>query len=191
MAKRGERDADYVIDLLDELIGQPAVREHCFEWLVGDPGRNGARRKLPVDAYWPHLKFVIEYREDQHYVPTPIMDRRDTISGVPRGEQRRLYDQRRDELIPANGLRLLVIRPHELRVARRDRLLRDRAGDLELLRGVLHAAGIEPPASTSGVPSPNMVRIAVVFPAPLGPTKPVSRPGCTWNEHADRAATSP
>ena len=37
-----------------------------------------------------------------------------TVSGVHRGEQRRRYDERRDREIPANGLRLLVIKPDDL-----------------------------------------------------------------------------
>ena len=45
------------------------------------------------------------------------------------------------------------------------------------------------PASSST--SPNTARIAVVFPAPLGPRKPVSRPGRAANVHPSRAVTAP
>jgi hypothetical protein len=134
---RAPSDEAYVVDLLDEIIGVPARRGHRFDWLVGDPGKSGRAVRLPVDAYWEHLKLVVEYREDQHFKPNAFMDRRQTISGMGRGEQRKLYDQRRDELIPANGLSLLVITPHQLRVRRRDRLARDRAHDTTVLRGLL------------------------------------------------------
>jgi hypothetical protein len=52
-----------VVDLLEELLGEPASRQHTFDWLVGDPGAGGRRRRLPVDAYWPRLGLVVEYRE--------------------------------------------------------------------------------------------------------------------------------
>ncbi len=45
------------------------------------------------------------------------------------------------------------------------------------------------PASSST--SPNTARIAVVFPAPFGPRKPVSRPGRAVNVHASSARTDP
>ena len=53
----GSRRADvrgeiYVIDLCDELLGERASRQHRFDWLVGDPGRDGRPRALLVDAFY-------------------------------------------------------------------------------------------------------------------------------------------
>lgn len=48
------------------------------------------------------------------------------VSGVHRGMQRRIYDRRRDDLIPAHELTLLVVRPAELTSDNRGRLKRDR-----------------------------------------------------------------
>jgi hypothetical protein len=55
----------------------------------------GRARKLPVDGYWPTLGLVVEFQEKQHSEAVPLFDRRATVSGVPRGEQRRLYDRRK------------------------------------------------------------------------------------------------
>jgi very-short-patch-repair endonuclease len=111
---RSARNEAYVIDLCDEILGERALRQHRFQWLQGDLGRDGRTRTLPVDAYFPEHKLVIEYRERQHDEPVPFFDRRQTVSGVTRGAQRRLYDERRDVEIPRHGLKLIVIRPHDL-----------------------------------------------------------------------------
>jgi hypothetical protein len=78
--------------------------------------------------------------ERQHDQPTAFFDKTDqlTISGVHRGEQRALYDARRDSLIPAQGLRLVVIRPGKLDANAQGRLRRrDRERDLDAVRGIL------------------------------------------------------
>ena len=71
-------------------------------------------RRLPRPTGDPRAGIVVEYRERQHDEPVAHFDKPDrlTVSGVHRGEQRRRYDARRDDLIPAHGLRLVVIR-HE------------------------------------------------------------------------------
>lgn len=127
--------------MCDAILGEAALRQHRFSWLVGDPGRNGARRTLPVDAYYPAHGLVVEYRERQHDEPVPHFDKPDvlTVSGVHRGEQRRIYDERREAEIPAHGLRLVVVRPRDLTADRRGRLLRERDKDREALRRLLAA----------------------------------------------------
>ncbi len=96
------------------------------------PGKEGV--KLPVDAYYPSLKLVIEFRERQHTESIPIMDQRMTVSGVPRGEQRALYDRRRREVLPACGLALVELSFDQFPCKRSKRLLRDRARDIEIIR---------------------------------------------------------
>jgi hypothetical protein len=78
---------------------------------------------LPVDAFWPTLDLVMEFNERQHSEAVPHFDKLDvmTVSGVPRGGengQRRIYDLRRDELIPAHGLRLVRIYMSDFTVRR-------------------------------------------------------------------------
>lgn len=138
-APGGGRDASdeaYVIDLCDEVLGAAALRQWRFEWLLGDPGADGRCRRLPVDAYYPARELVVEYMERQHSEPIAHFDKPDvlTVSGVSRGEQRRLYDARRWEQIPAHGLTLVCITCDELAADPRGRLRRDRAHDLTVVR---------------------------------------------------------
>ena len=139
---RKDSDAAYVLDLCDELLEEPASREHRFPWLLGDVGRDGRRRQLPVDAYYRRHRLVIEYRERQHDEPVRFFDKPDriTVSGVHRGAQRRRYDERRDYEIPAHGLRLLVVRPEDLDADRRGRLRRNQSHDREALAALLDPA---------------------------------------------------
>lgn len=129
------------MDLLDELLGERALREHRFEWLRGDPGPSGQRAKLPVDAFYPRHRLVVEYWEYQHDQPSAFFDKRDrlTVSGVHRGEQRARYDRRRQEEIPRHGLRLLIVRARELSCDKRGRLLRDAKHDRVELARLLRA----------------------------------------------------
>jgi hypothetical protein len=60
-----------------------------------------------------------------------------TLSGVHRGEQRRRYDERREQMIPRHGLRLVVVKPSDLSADKRGRLRRERNRDLEALRALL------------------------------------------------------
>ena len=138
---RRHRDEHYVIDPCDEVLGEAGRRQHRFDWLLGDPGTAGGRVQLPVDAYYPGRGLVVEYRERQHDEPVEHFDTPDrmTVSGVHRGEQRRIYDERRAEMIPAHGLRLVIVRPADLASDARGRLLRDRSGDIERLRPLLEA----------------------------------------------------
>jgi hypothetical protein len=98
-------DEAYVIDLIDELLQQKGHRQHRFDFLMGDPGKDGRRAKLPVDVYYPSLNLVVEYREYQHTNAVKFFDKPDkiTASGVPCGEQRKIYDQRRRDALPEQG----------------------------------------------------------------------------------------
>jgi hypothetical protein len=125
------RDEAYVVDLCDDLLGQVALRQHRFDFLRGDAGT-----PLPVDAYYPGLHLVIEYRESQHTRPTTFFDKPDrlTVSGVHRGEQRALYDQRRRTVLPEHDIALVEISYDELAHTARSKLTRDRHQDRRVLR---------------------------------------------------------
>jgi len=103
------RDEAYVLDLCDQVLGAIGLRQHRFDFLKGDPCKRGRCVKLPVDAYYPNLRLVIEYRERQHSEPVAIMDRRLTISGCSRGEQRRRYDERRRVVLREQGIGLVEL----------------------------------------------------------------------------------
>ncbi|MBB3604178.1 hypothetical protein FHT40_003839 [Mycolicibacterium sp. BK556] len=137
MAGRAGSDERYVLDLCDEVFGIPAVRQERFDWLRGDPSPTRPRgTTLPVDGYWPDLGVVVEFQEEQHSTPVPFFDRRQTVSGVGRGEQRRRYDARKRVLVPEHGLRLVVIEKSAFTVSSR-RIVRDRTRDIAVVRGCL------------------------------------------------------
>lgn len=118
------RDEIYVIDLCDEVLGLTARRQHCFPFLVGDPGQNGARKQLPVDAFYSALNLVVEYHERQHTERIGFFDDKGTVSGVPRGEQRSRYDEFRQSLLPQNGYELVIFDYSDFAHDRSKRLMR-------------------------------------------------------------------
>jgi hypothetical protein len=136
-------DEHYVLDLCDQVLGSRSNRQARFDFLRGDsrdPARLGVR--LPVDAYWPNLKLVVEYRERQHVMAVAHFDKPNvvTVSGVHRGEQRRRYDQRRRDILPMAGIRLIEILYSELAHDSRGRLCRQMQDDIEVVRGKLRLA---------------------------------------------------
>lgn len=122
--KAAIRDEHYVLDLCDAVLGLKAVRQHCFPFLTGDPDRRGHRKPLPVDGFYPALGLVVEYHERQHRERVGFFDDKPTVSGVPRGEQRRRYDERRADLLPRHGYSLVVLNVDEFAHDRAKRLLR-------------------------------------------------------------------
>lgn len=131
---RQNSDEAYVLDLCDEILRQKGSRQHKFDFLKGDSGR-----RLPVDAYYEELKIAIEYRERQHSEPVSHFDKphKMTVSGVHRGEQRKIYDQRRRELLPQNDIRLIEIDYTLFEYDGRKRILRDGERDLEVVRRIM------------------------------------------------------
>lgn len=122
------RDEIYVLNLCDAVLNSPSERQHRFAFLVGDTGR-----KLPVDAYYPELALVIEYHERQYREAVPFFDCRTTVSGVPRGVQRAIYDQRRRDVLPQHGIQLVEFSVEEF--ARKGRRLkRCEVEDVEVIR---------------------------------------------------------
>lgn len=134
MASRKHSDEFYVIDLCDDILGLKASRQHTFDFLRGDgtPGR-----KLRVDAYYPELNLVVEYRERQHSESVAFFNKPTTISGVSRDEQRRIYDQRRRDILPKHGIRLVEISFADLKHDSHKRLVRDHQNDMIAIRQLL------------------------------------------------------
>ncbi|HEY0667921.1 MAG TPA: hypothetical protein VGD22_07075 [Sphingobacteriaceae bacterium] len=136
-----DSDEKYVLDLCDKILNKPALRQHRFDFLRGDSGT-----KLPVDAYYPDLNLVIEYRETQHTNAVKHFDKPDimTVSGVHRGEQRKIYDQRRRDVLPKNGIQLIEISYTDFELDRRNRIIRDRERDSGLVKSKLENSIIIP-----------------------------------------------
>jgi hypothetical protein len=131
---RKDSDEHYILDLCDEVLGLKGSRQHRFDFLVGDPNKEGKCAKLPVDSYYPELNLVIEYKEQQHTKPNKHFDKPDlfTVSGVHRGDQRKIYDKRRLEILPQHGINVIEISYSDFAYDKKDRILRT-DGDIEAI----------------------------------------------------------
>lgn len=136
---RKDSDEHYVLDLCDIVLEETGLRQHKFDFLLGDANTKGKKAKLPVDIYYPDLNLVVEYKEQQHTKPNKHFDKPDlfTVSGVHRGEQRRIYDQRRLDILPQNGIQVIEISYSDFMFDRKDKIVRDEKRDLKRLRGIL------------------------------------------------------
>jgi hypothetical protein len=113
--------------------------------MIADPGSGGSLFDYQSAAQWfpfrisktPDLRLVVEYRERQHTESIPIMDRRMTVSGVDRGTQRAIYDQRRRDLLPQHGIELVELSYADFAHGDDKRLLRRREEDLTVVRAAL------------------------------------------------------
>ena len=121
---RASSDEAWIIDLCDAVLSMTALRQHRFPFLVGDAGRSGRGALLPVDAYYPELALAVEFHEPQHSRPVGLFDKRSTVSGISRGEQRRRYDDLRRAVLPANGLDLVILDFSEFEHTPAGRLMR-------------------------------------------------------------------
>lgn len=135
--KKENSDESYVIDLCDEVLNEKASRQHRFDFLRGDSMKSGKQgRKLPVDAYYISKKIVVEYYEKQHTEKVYFFDKpeRKTVSGVPRGEQRKIYDKRRAEVLPQHGIQFVIISYNDFNYDKNKRIIRDKKHDLEVIK---------------------------------------------------------
>ena len=134
MPRQQER---YCAKLVSDALGSADYKlGHRFPFLRGDPTSkcpNGVM--LPVDAYYPDFKLALEFREGQHYGDRfAFRDSRITATGETRKEQRRKYDKRREEVLPANGIKLLIIYDYEM--------AGNYANDLDMIRQELKSMGL-------------------------------------------------
>lgn len=141
ISKSTTKDEQYVLQICVKVLKQVSSRQHKFDFLLGDKNLNGFAVKLPVDAYYDKLKLVIEYRERQHTESVSFFDKTDriTVSGVHRGEQRKIYDERRRKLIPKNGLTLVEISYTHFSHDRKMRIIRNEKLDTEIIKKLLHS----------------------------------------------------
>ena len=133
MSRRKDSDEAYVLDLCDSILGTRSLRQFSFPFLVGDAGT-----KLLVDAYYPRLKIVVEYREMQHSEEVKLFDRKWTRSGMTRDKQRARYDQLRRDVLPAHGITPIEIDYSELPHRKAGRKLLRTDGDRAILEARLH-----------------------------------------------------
>ncbi|MGK4568126.1 hypothetical protein [Flavobacterium sp. 3HN19-14] len=114
-------------------------RQHKFNFLLGDSNSNGYSAKLPVDSFYEKLNLVIEYRELQHTESVNFFDKPNklTVSGMHRGEQRKLYDERRRTVLPENGIKLIEISYSDFNFDRRKRIIRNEIYDEKIIKNIL------------------------------------------------------
>ena len=114
MPRQQER---YCAKLVSDALGGVEYKSgYRFPFLRGDPTlKRPDGVTLPVDAYYPAFKLVLEFREGQHYGDRfAFRDNRITATGETRKEQRQKYDKRREEVLPVNGIKLLIIYDYEI-----------------------------------------------------------------------------
>ena len=132
---RSESDEHYVIGLCNQLLHEEAEQQYRgFDFLLRDPGKTGKCSKLPVDAYYKNINLVIEYHEKQHTESVKLFDKKETISGCSRGEQRKRYDKRREELFPKHSVDFLVIDYTSFNYSKNKKIIRDKVEDIEILK---------------------------------------------------------
>ena len=127
-------DESYILDICDRVVGRASSRQHRFDFLRGDKGH-----RLPVDAFYQSLSLAIEYHEIQHSTAVPFMDRRQTVSGCSRGEQRRIYDARRRAVLPQQAIKLVEFSYSDFARGSGKRLRRDCPAEEAVVRSKLEA----------------------------------------------------
>lgn len=135
-------DEYYVIGLCNEVLGRVAKQQHKFDFLRGDTGV-----RLPVDAYYEDLNLVVEYCERQHTESVAFFDNKLTASGVTRGEQRKKYDERRREILPKHGIKVISIHYYDFGTSKK--LKRNYEKDIKIVSNILKPY-INGPIKTQG-----------------------------------------
>ncbi len=139
-------DETYILDLCDEVLGQKAERQKRFDFLKGDFHKDGVTRtKLPVDAYYPGYRMVVEFKESQRVQFVENFDdpKATTISGVNRAEQRQLYEQRKATDLPKHGIKLVEIAFDMFMYDNQYKIVRNPKEDLLRVRALLSEVSLE------------------------------------------------
>lgn len=139
-----------MIAILEEALGEPAEPQKRFPWALGDPDAAGHSVQPPFDAVWEARRLIVEVDEDRHRVSYPFWDNPDrlAVSGVPRGQQRHIYDERKRSAARVRGYVVVEI-PWERRPTPAQR---NRLADTRKLQQLLAAAGIASAQPSAAVP---------------------------------------
>lgn len=135
--KRLESDEAYVIDLCDTVLGEKAERQKRFSFLLGDLHKDGiTRSQLPVNAYYESLKLVVEYKEGQQVEAVDLGDtlQVEALNGISRAEQRKIYDERRAEELPKNGITLITIAYSDFSYDSTNKIVRNIMLNMEMVK---------------------------------------------------------
>jgi hypothetical protein len=138
--ERENSDEYYILNLCDEILNEKASRQHTFPFLLGDFHKDKiSRTKLPLDGYYKNLNLVIEYREKQNTEEVLHIDNPEakTVSGVSRGEQRKIYDQRRRDVLLRKEIKLIEINYYAFEYDSQMNIIRNNEKDIEILKEIL------------------------------------------------------
>lgn len=138
--KRENSDEYYVLNLCDELLNEKASRQYTFPFLLGDFHKDKiSRTKLPLDAYYHSLNLVIEYRVKQQMEEVSETNKPavKTISGVSRSEQRKIYDQRKKDVLLRKNINYIEINYYAFEYDSQMMIIRNTEKDTEILKEIL------------------------------------------------------
>jgi len=138
--KRVNSDENYILNLCDALLKDTAARQHRFPFLLGDFHKDKkSRTKLPVDGFYEKLNLVIEYHEKQHTEEVSDTDKPaiKTISGVSRDEQRKIYNQRRRDVLQRKNINLIEVNFYAFENDSVLNIVRNNKKDIEILKDLL------------------------------------------------------
>jgi len=137
-------DEKYVLDICDSILGVNSKRQHKFKFLVGDKHKDGkSETKLPIDAYYEEFKLAIEYVAKPYEDEEVIVVKRKrsakklTPSGVIRSEQRKIYDKRKQEVLPQNNITLIYIRSKDFQRDENNKIIRNKISDTKTIKSLL------------------------------------------------------
>jgi hypothetical protein len=134
-------DKTYILDLCDAILEQKGERQKRFDFLKGDPHKDGVTRtKLPVDAYYPILKLVVDFKESPRVSNVENFDNPNvtTVSGVSRREQRQLYTKRKATTLPKHGIRFVEIPFDVFNYDNQHKLIRNPQADMLQINELLN-----------------------------------------------------
>lgn len=91
---------------------------------------------MPLDGYWVSQQLVVEFKEKQHFEPVAFWDQKITAPGTTRGEQRKIYDERKVGQTAEHGIRPVHVRQDAFPMAK-GKIDRDPERDLDIVRRLL------------------------------------------------------
>jgi hypothetical protein len=133
------KDEHYILDICDNVLKLKSSRQHRFDFLRGDIGKKGYSVPLPVDAYYAELNFVIEYKERQHTESVAFFDKPNVItaSGVHRGEQRKIYDKRKIDVLAEHKILVIELSYTDFIHNKQKRIIRNSINDNKVVEDKL------------------------------------------------------
>ncbi len=138
--ERANSDEKYLVDIINSLLGKKGTEKQTFDYLLGDLHQDGeTRTELPVDLYFWELKLAIEFvnhpKTREQLIPQK--QKKMTVSGVTRAEQRVKYFDRKKKVLTKKGIDFVEIPLAGFTCNEELKLVRNAEDDERVLRGIL------------------------------------------------------